>query len=241
MEHFISRIEGFLDLKPSEQIVYFAYYLTHEQGNQSFSARDIDNCFSQLQLPPYSNVSAYLSRSAKQKEKRILKSKSGGYVLSRKVADEITRQVKDVVPVAPSSSLFPQELFDNTRRKYLPRTARQVAICYDNQAYDACLVMIRRLLETLIIEVYEHFRVQDRIKNAKGNYLFCSELIDKLISEKQLWTIGRNAVEGMKKIKTLGDMCAHDRRFNATKLDIDGIKLELRVVLEELLHLAEIA
>ena len=240
MEHFISRIDGFLDLEPSKQIVYFAYYLTQEQGNQSFYARDIDNCFSQLHLPPYSNVSAYLSKSAKQKEKRILKCKSGGYVLSRKVADEIARQINDVVPSAPSSPLFPLELFDNTRRKYIPKTARQIAICYDNQAYDACLVMIRRLLETLIIEVFEHFGVQDRIKNAKGHYLFCSELIDKLTSEKQLWTIGRNAVDGMKKIKTLGDLCAHDRRFNAKKTDIDDIKLDLRVVLEELFHLAEL-
>ena len=240
MEHFISRINGFLDLKPSEQIVYFAYFLTHEQGSQSFCARDIDDCFTQLQLPPYSNVSSYLSRSAKQKEKRILKCKSGGYVLSRKVADEIARQINDVVTVAPSSSLFPLELFDHTRRKYVPKTARQVAICYDNQAYDACLVMIRRLLETLIIEVFEHFGVRDRIKNDKGNYLFCSDLIDKLVSEKQLWTIGRNAIDGMKKIKTLGDLCAHNRRFNATKNDLDGIKLDLRVVLEELIHLSEI-
>lgn len=240
MEHFISRIDGFLDFKPSEQIIYFAYFLTHEQGSRSFYARDIDNCFSLLQLPPYSNVSAYLSRSAKQKEKRILKCKSGGYVLSRKVADEIARQINDVVPVAPSSSLFPLELFDHTRRKYIPKTARQVAISYDNQAYDACLVMIRRLLETLIIEVFEHFGVQDRIKNIKGHYLFCSDLIDQLISEKHLWVIGRKAVEGMKKIKTLGDLCAHDRRFNATKNDLDEIKLDLRVILEELIHLSEI-
>lgn len=240
MEHFLSRIEGFLDLKPSEQIVYFAYYFTNEQGNPSFCARDIDNCFSQLHLPPYSNVSAYLSRLAKQKEKRILKCKSGGYVLSRKAASEIARQVKDVIPVEPSSSLFPLELFDHTRRKYIPKTARQVAICYDNQAYDACLVMIRRLLETLIIEVFEHFGVQDRIKNEKRNYLYCSDLIDNLVSEKQLWTIGRNADEGMKKIKKLGDLCAHNRRFNATKIDLDGIKLDLRVVLEELIHLSDI-
>ncbi len=240
LEEYISRVDGFIEMPSSSQILYLSYYLMSIAGQSSFSTKDILVCFDILHLPPYSNVSAYLSRSAKQKEKRILKCKSGGYVLSRKVADEIARQINDVVPVAPSSSLFPWELFDHTRRKYIPKTARQVAISYDNQAYDACLVMIRRLLETLIIEVFEHFGVQDRIKNIKGHYLFCSDLIDQLISEKHLWVIGRNAVEGMKKIKTLGDLCAHNRRFNATKNDLDEIKLDLRVILEELIHLSEI-
>ena len=57
------------------------------------------------------------------------------------------------------------------------------------------------------------------------------------MNEKKLWTIGRNAAQELPKIKKLGDLSAHNRRFNAKKSDIDSIKTGLRVVLEELVHL----
>lgn len=66
----------------------------------------------------------------------------------------------------------------------MQKTAKQAILCYDYQIYDACLVMIRRLIETLIIELYERFEIKEQIQDTKGNYLFCSDLIDRLLSEK---------------------------------------------------------
>lgn len=72
---YIERIEGFLDKKTSEQIPFFAYYLCQIEGKVSFTAGDISRCFDELQLPWYSNVSAYVSA---QKVKRFLKNNEGG-------------------------------------------------------------------------------------------------------------------------------------------------------------------
>lgn len=238
LEEFISRIDGFLEKTPSAQILYFCYFIQAIEGLSSFSAKNILACYERLHLPPYSNVSSFLSREAKSKEKHLVKIKSGGYVLSRKKEDSIASQVSKSVVLIPSSSLFPSQLFANTR-SYLESTAREALLCYDTQLYGACLVMIRRLIETLIIEIFEFYKVQDRIRDRNGNYKYCGELIDALLSEKQLWTVGRNAAKELPGIKNLGDMSAHNRRFNATQSDIDKIKSGLRIVLEELIHICQ--
>lgn len=234
LEEFIIRIDNFLSLKPSEQIPYFGYFILKHQNKDFFTAKDVEKCFTEAHITPYSNISAYLSRE--KKAKHLLSHKNGGYILTRNIESQISNNIGEVKVKEPSEILFPLELFDNTRT-YLQKTAKQVILCYDYQIYDACLVMIRRLIETLIIELYERFEIKEQIQDTKGNYLFCSDLIDRLLSEKKLWTIGRNSVKTLPDIKTKGDLSAHNRRFNATKTDIDAIKVGLRVVLEELVHL----
>ena len=60
-----------------------------------------------------------------------------------------------------------------------------------------------------------------------------------MLAEKKRWTIGRNSVKVLPEIKSKGDLSAHNRRFNATKPDIDTIKSGLRIIVEELVHLID--
>ena len=68
-------------------------------------------------------------------------------------------------------------------RGYIEKVAHQINGSYANGWYDACAVMLRRLLETLIIECYETHKIENRIKDASGNYLFLRDLVEKLIAE----------------------------------------------------------
>ena len=231
LEEYIDRIDGFLDKKPSEQIPYFAYYVCRYGGKEAFTSADISRCFGELQLPEYSNISAYVS--AQKKVKRFLKKKEGGYVLSRKEYEKIASQIGEQPKKAPSSALFPLSIFANTRQ-YIAKTAEEAVLCYDSGVYNACLVMIRKLIETLIIEVFERHNVQDRIITNNGSYLYCEALLDKLKEEKKLWKISRNTAKALQDIKLKGDASAHNRHFNAQKSDVDDIKAGLRVALEEL-------
>ena len=234
ISEYINRIDGFIELKSSEQIPYFAYYLQNYQNAESFSAKNIEDCFREIHLPPYSNISSYLSKE--KKAKRMLAHKNGGYILTHTIEARISDCIGEIKANELSNNYFPIELLEGTR-SYLIKTARQAIQCYDYQFYDACLVMTRRLIETLIIELYERYNIKNEIQDANGNYLFCADLIDKLVSEKIKWTIGRNSVKALPDIKAKGDLSAHNRRFNATKSDVDSIKLGLRIVVEELVHL----
>lgn len=236
IQEFVSRIDDFIGMSSSEVIPYFGYFLTKYESNISFTAKDIEECFIKLHIPKYSNISAYLSRAVKKKI--FVRNKLGGYNISLTESKRIDEILKIPRNVVPSENLFPLELFNNTR-DYLKKTAKQAIICYDIGAYDACLVMIRRLIETLIIELFEKQTIADRIKNSQGNYMFCGDLIDELLKEKRLWTIGRNTVQALPSIKTKGDLSAHNRRFNAKKSDIDQLKDGLRITIEELIHLID--
>lgn len=98
-------------------------------------------------------------------------------------------------------------------------------------------VMIRRLVETLIIELYEATGKEASIKNGAGEFFMLGSLVDAVLSEKS-WNLGRDVRKALPDIKAMGDRSAHARRYNATKQDADKVIPGLRVVAEELLHLA---
>ena len=108
---------------------------------------------------------------------------------------------------------------------------------YENGWYDGCAVMIRRLLETLIVEVFENYKIATKIQNPNGDFYYLSDLISCTLSETS-WNLSRNSRQSMPKLKTVGDLSAHSRRYNAHKSDIDNIIPDLRVVVQELLYLA---
>ena len=138
--------------------------------------------------------------------------------------------------LAPRNAIVPAILFDNTRG-YLIKVANQANGAYSQGWYDACAVMLRRLLETLIIEAFEKHNIALKIQNSNGDFLFLRDLIDRTISEGR-WNLSRNAKAAMPRLKDVGDKSAHSRRFNAVRPDIDKLVTDLRVVIEELLSIA---
>jgi hypothetical protein len=126
----------------------------------------------------------------------------------------------------------------NGTRAYIERVAHQANGCYAQGWYDASAVMLRRLLETLIIECYEAHHIGDRIKDKAGNYYFLRDLVDCLLAERT-WTLGRNVKMVLPKLKELGDKSAHSRRFNAHREDLDKLLEALRDTVQELVSLAK--
>lgn len=138
----------------------------------------------------------------------------------------------------PSDDLFPRELTKNTK-PYLEKISEQACGSYDIGYYDAAAVMIRRLLETLIIECFESKKISKKIKNDNGNFYFLEELINKLVKENDnKWNLSRNTLKCLPKLKDIGDKSAHGRYFTARKPDIDKFKDDLRVVIEELVQIS---
>jgi len=124
-------------------------------------------------------------------------------------------------------------------RGYIERIVNQINGCYQEGWYDGCAVMMRRLLETLIIETYEHHKIEQRIKKPDGDFVYLSDLISLLLSESS-WNLGRNTKKALVSIKNIGDYSAHSRRYNANRQDIDDIKNDFRIVVQELLYLSQL-
>jgi hypothetical protein len=89
----------------------------------------------------------------------------------------------------------------------------------------------------LIIAVYEEAKRPDDIKH-KGEFMMLSHLVDAILNDTA-FNLGRETKKALPEIKSLGDRSAHTRRYLATQPDVDKLLPGLRVVADELLHLAK--
>ncbi|QDW67678.1 hypothetical protein [Luteimonas granuli] len=64
-----------------------------------------------------------------------------------------------------------------------------------------------------------------------------SDLVDRLESDKSIF-VSKLGMRALKDFKRLGDLSAHNRRYNARVTDIDPLRAGIRLVAEELIHLA---
>ena len=149
------------------------------------------------------------------------------------------RQSDSPRPPDDSEGVFPLAILSQAKRGYLITVGRQMNGCFSSGWYDACAVMMRRLIEISIIEAYEHKKIANKIKDSAGNYLQLTDLVQKAMSENA-WTLSRNTKKFLPELRDVGHMSAHGRYYNARKGDIEKVRQGCRVVVEELLHHAEL-
>jgi len=240
LQDFTSQIPGFANLTLSVQLDCFAYHLAVNEGRGYINPKDLGVCFTELGLPPYSNIPRYLKTNSKRsgtKQSKYFKT-SLGYSLTPRLKEEIlSGLLMQKKPIIPSNELYPTELFKESRR-YVAAISEQAAICFDEGLYDACSVMLRRLTETLIIEAFERKGIESQIKDSSGNYFYLRDLINICISNTQI-NLSRNSKRDLPTLKDLGDLSAHSRRYLAKKSDIDCKRSQMRIVFEELLHIID--
>src|ERR1700690_1438059 len=97
--------------------------------------------------------------------------------------------------------------------------------------------MLRRLIETLIIEAFEKHSISQKIKNTEGDFFYLRDLIGLCIAETA-WNLSRNCKQALPKLKGIGDKSAHSRRYIAHRGDVDPLLADIRLVVQELVYLA---
>ena len=159
--------------------------------------------------------------------------------LSKKLQDEIREAIRPPQEGywAKTECVIPSFLVRETRG-YIEKVANQINGCYENGWYDACAVMIRRLIETLLIEAFEHNGIVNEIKDANGNFLPLEDIINRSVNDVTKWNLSRDVKRGLPQLKKLGDRSAHSRRFNARRADLDKVMDDVRLVVEELLYIS---
>lgn len=132
--------------------------------------------------------------------------------------------------------VVPRSVVRSTRG-YIEKVVNQVNGSYENGWYDSCAVMIRRLIETLIIESFEKHAIAHKIKNAQGDFFYLRDLISACMQEST-WNLTRNCKQALPKLKDIGDKSAHSRRYVAQRGDIEPLLSDIRLVTQELVFLA---
>lgn len=67
LEEFIDKVDGFDELTGSEKCDYFVYFLTEFKLLPGVKPKDVENCFGELRIRPYSNIPQYLRNNCKKR------------------------------------------------------------------------------------------------------------------------------------------------------------------------------
>ena len=227
-----------LDLTRVEQAIAFLWFYRHTQTFEERTATELAGDLGDegLGRPNVTTLNRDLTRS-----KQTVKGKrTKTFQLHTKYVVELNAKYESLLNIKEikvTPSVLPFEIFQGTRT-YLEKMVKQINGSYDYGFYDASAVQIRRLMESLIIEVFIHKQFADEIK-VNGAFLMLDRLISKITTHNQIH-LGRSTPKAMESIKRLGDTAAHDRTYITQQQDINDMKVEIRRTIQELLDLAGI-
>ena len=217
---------------PERAIALIWFY----RQSQEFEERSASDIASDLHDEGFPKPHVTKLKEGLKKSKYVVNGKRKGTfqldVRRIKELDDNYSETLGMRRVVVTGAILPTETVAGTRA-YLEKMVYQINGSYESGFYDASAVLCRRLMESLIIEVYiSQKRQQDIQKN--GVFFFLDALI-KYISNDNSITLGRNTPKTMLEIKQVGDNAAHDRVYITKKEDIDDIKAKYRRMISDLL------
>lgn len=138
-DRFYNAIEDVSDLRASDLIGYFTYYLTVEAADDVATPSAVNKCFQECDLPIPGNTSAHFSRNLRGSPPKFVKV-SNGYRLHRSYRDEIAKRLgadRAVVQVSAELRKLEAKLSAGQEKGFL----KELIDCFEAGANRATIVM----------------------------------------------------------------------------------------------------
>lgn len=162
LENYIKHINEFQNITKAEMIDYFSYYLIFHTQRETIKPKQIAECFLELHIPPYSNISSYLSEKSKKANKfqRYIKAKDHTYKLTRQRIFELEQNIivdRQVQKVNKSLTNLLNQLTNESEKNYLG----EAILTFEAKAYRASIIMVWLLT---VDHLYEYI-LKDKISS----------------------------------------------------------------------------
>ncbi len=227
-----------LEISHTDRAVAFLYYYRESQEYDERSASDLATDLQEEGFPR-PNVTRLRDGLSKSRM-TTLGSRPGIFRIDLRKLGEISADYEELLArrkVVVSVHILPPEWVDGTRT-YLEQIVYQINIAYEYGMYDASAVLMRRLMESLIVEIYIYERRHHDIQSG-GVFYMLDRLISHITSDAQI-SLSRGSPSTMREIKQLGDTAAHDRTYITPQVDIDDVSRRYRLLIRNLLTKAGI-
>lgn len=228
-----ARAIGQLSLSHVERATAFLWYYRQTQEFEERTASELANDLHDEGFPK-PNVTR-LKRELGKNRYTVRGRRGGSYQLDvRRISelDERYEQFLRIRRIEVSDVIIPNDWVSGTR-PYLERMVYQINGSYEYGFFDGCAVLFRRLMESLLIELYISRNRSHEIQS-NGVFVYLDKLIATARADKTL-NLGRNTPKTMTEIKQLGDTAAHDRVYITQQQDIDDVKTKYRRMIQDLL------
>lgn len=234
---FAGELAG-LTLSHTDRAIALLYYY---RETQQFEERTASSLASDLFEEGFPKPNVTHLKASLAKSKFTLKGKQkGSFKLDLRKVPELAKNYGAYLKtkkVEVGNALLPAKWVTGTR-VYLEKMVQQINGSYEYGFFDGCAALCRRLMESLIVDVYIHEKRQHEIQQS-GVFISLEKLIKYIIGDPMV-PLGRNSSQTMNDIKQLGDTAAHDRTYITPQIDIDDLKACYRRLIKELLDKAGI-
>ena len=202
--------------------------------------KDVRAAFNELHMAVPSRVAAYLSEGTSKKNVQFVK-KGNGYALHRAMRKTLDAKFDKMKGVKQPEISFEVLSVDAHAggRKYLVSMITQINGTYSYGFYDATAVLMRRLMESLLIETFVKNRLDEKILGTDNNFLPLNAIINQAKNPSNIH-FSRGLDKTMEGVKDIGDAAAHNKSYITKKSDIDNIQSKFRRMIDELCQKARI-
>lgn len=231
-----SNLVSLADKMELEKIELLAFYFSENKEQNEFAVSDM--CSMLVALGFAMPNATRLKEKMKKSQSFVKGRKKDLFRLSVKRNNELRTNWPDLSEseeITSDDSLLPEILFKEAKRNYLLKIAQQINSSYENNLFDACALMMRRLLEILLIHCFEEAGIQDQVQDADGSYQNLKTLINKAKSRTEI-NLSSDARKDIDNFRELGNLSAHRIKYNCRRDDIRALRIAYRAVVEELLY-----
>jgi hypothetical protein len=239
LEKFI-KDSGLADLDEWEKALYFAFYHLKKSAIEEFSPGEAANWIRERNMG--NPNSSRLGTRLRYSRSTVKGGKNGSLRLHHKFVTEMEEKFPQLAEksqeVMDDGAILPPVLYENTRG-YIASLAKQINRSYEENIFDGCAVLMRRLEEVLLILSYQHLKIDDQIKDPQGNYVLLEGIVTNAQSNKTL-NLSRNGKKTIEKIREMGNYSAHQITYQCRREWIQEKIEEYRALVTELLSKAGI-
>lgn len=228
------------EIDRTKLVCFFEYKRT---GKNSFCMTEISDLLQNFGFNK-PNLSRLKTKLLKGKDKIMLSKNSDKHlefipIVLQKLESEYGDLWGDTVTVKSNSELIDEVKFGG-KKTYIDRIIKQINFTYNNNCYDACAVLLRRLFEILLVLAYQRNGVEQDITNSQGHHLMLEGIV-KNAKTNSVLNFSSRVKKNFDTFREVGNNSAHSITYTASKKDIDDIKIAYRVMMDELYDKAGIS
>lgn len=221
-----------------EKVAYLAYYQLETNGKIEFLISDVIKWFRELN---YSNLnSSRLNKKLKASTSFVRGEQPNSYKLHAKQLKKYKFELQELksisVEVISDSSILPDTLLEG-KRVYIQKFGKQINAAYSHNIFDACAVLMRRMVEICLIHTYENLGIESQIKSGADSYKDLKYIIKDALTDSKV-KLTKESKACLDEFRELGNLSAHQLYYNCKIEEINKVKLKFRLLIEELFNKA---
>lgn len=231
-----SELVGLVDLKELERCLHIVFYLTWKQPEKECDIQSVLEVFRELH---FSQPNATRLKKNIAKDSRFIRASSKDRVrLHARSIKELQQKYPTFATLSEEIQanpvLIPDGIFDGPPT-YIARLVQQINASFEQNIFDGCAVLMRRLLEILLIQSYVKIGIDNEIRGPNDAFMLLEGISNNAKTNSTL-SLSRSSKVNLDAFRTLGNFAAHRIEYSTRKFDIEKVAHEYRATVEELAY-----